>query len=284
LLVVKAHAKINFTLDVLGLRADGYHEVETVMQSLALHDLLEFFPASGGTTLTVEGEGVPAGEENLAYRAVELLRKHTGTRKGVRIRLVKVIPAAAGLGGGSADAAAVLQALNLLWDLNLGRPELLLLGKELGADVPFCLVGGTALARGIGELVEPLPPAPVMGLVLVKPPFAVSTATVYRNFDPGHAGRRPDNIAMIKAIKKKNISGIVANLGNMLEPITADMHPEIYIIKEKLLAAGAIGALMSGSGPTVFGITGTDLESAYQVAGQFFQENEQLLAISTFVG
>lgn len=282
--VVRAHAKINLTLDVLSRRADGYHEVETIMQSIALHDLLEFSPAPEEIIIMVEGEGVPPGEDNLVYRAAELLRRYTGTGKGALIRLVKAIPVAAGLGGGSSDAATALKVLNHLWDLKLGFTELSLLAQKLGADVPFFLAGGTALARGIGELIEPLPPAPVMGLVLVKPPFAVSTAAVYRNFCPGRVGRRPDNMAMTGAVKRKNIPGIAAHLANVLEPVTAAMHPEVVTIKEKLLAAGALGVLMSGSGPTVFGITGVDLESAGRVAGRFYRESEQLLVTTTFAG
>lgn len=229
----------------------------------------------------IEGGEIPSGEDNLVYRAAALIRSRGEIRAGVNIRLEKAIPVAAGLGGGSADAAVTLAVLNKMWGIGLSLSELMTLGEQLGADIPFCLLGGTALARGKGEQLEQLPPCPRLGLVLVKPPFGVSTALVYRAFTPGLTVKKPDNRAMVGAIRNKNVAGIVDNLANALESVTINMHPEIAKIKEKLIKAGALGALMSGSGPTVFGLT-ADLESARSVAARYNQSGEQVLVTETF--
>lgn len=280
-ITVLARAKINLVLDVLGKRPDGYHEVEMVMQSIELHDCLEFSPGTGGISLAVEGGDVPSGKENLVYRAAELICLHAGIKDGVNIRLKKNIPAAAGLGGGSADAAAALVALNEMWGIGYSLSELMRLGEQLGADVPFCLRGGTALARGKGERLEQLPPCPRFGLVLVKPPFGVSTAAVYRAFAPGPVEKKPDCRAMVRALQEGDVAGIVENLANALEPVAFKMHPQIACIKRKLVEAGALGALMSGSGPTVFGLA-PDLESAREVAGRYNKLDEQVLVTGTY--
>lgn len=261
-MLVKAYAKINLVLDVLGTRDDGYHELETVMQTLELHDTIQLAPAPG-ITLQVEGAELPAGPGNLAYRAAFLLRERTGCRKGVVIRLQKRIPLAAGLAGGSADAAAVLRGLNRLWRLDLDEHRLGELAAEIGSDVPFCLRGGTALCRGRGEIVIPLPPLPQTCVVLVKPSFGVGTAEVYRRYDHLAAPRRPDCDTMLAAVRRSDIAGVAAHLGNALEQVTLGMHPELAVIKEELAATGALGTLMSGSGPTVFG-----LYADYQVAAR----------------
>lgn len=250
---IKAYAKINLALNITGVRADGYHELETVMQSLALHDVLELDPASC-IEIAVEGAELPPGPGNLAYRAADLLRRETGCCEGVRIRLTKKIPIAAGLAGGSADAAAVLRGLNQVWKLGLTREELLKLAANIGSDVPFCLSGGTALARGRGELIEPLPELPTFGVLLVKPPFGVSTADVYRRYDQAVGHTEPSCCKMAEAIRRGDAGQIVSLLGNDLEAVTIAMHPLIGNIKKDMLAAGALGVLMSGSGPTVFGI------------------------------
>ena len=275
-----ARAKINLTLDVLGKRPDGYHELEMVMQSIELHDDLEFCPADRDISLTIEGSDLSPGPDNLVYRAAELIRRQGKIRTGVQIRLVKAIPVAAGLGGGSADAAAALRALNEFWETGLSISELMSLGEQLGSDVPFCLMGGTALARGKGEQLSQLPACPRLGVVLVKPIFSVSTASVYRAYAPGPVVRRPDNRAMIAAIRDSDISRIAANLANALESVTIRLHPEIEEIKTKLLSAGALGVLMSGSGPTVFGLA-VDMEAARVVAGRYMRGNELVLITTT---
>ncbi len=281
-MTIKARAKINLTLDVLGKRPDGYHEVEMVMQSIGLYDCLEFTPVSEGITILVEGGDLPAGEDNLVHRAASCIRTHGGIRNGIEIRLKKSIPVAAGLGGGSADAAATLAGLNTIWGLGLTLRELMLLGEQLGSDVPFCLMEGTALARGRGEKLMRLPPCPSLGLVLVKPSFGVSTAAVYQACSPGKLKNKPGSGDMVEAIKKRDPGVIAERLYNALEPVTFAMHPEVLVIKEKLLEAGALGALMSGSGPTVFGLTG-DLREARGVAGRYQKlAGEQVLITRTW--
>lgn len=252
-MLVKAHAKINLVLDVLGTRPDGYHELETVMQTLALHDEI-YLSAAPEIKLEVEGADLPTGRDNLARRAADLLRERTGYPGGAAIRLIKRVPLAAGLAGGSADAAAVLRGLDQLWQLDLGMDCLTALGAEVGSDVPFCLRGGTALCRGRGEVVTPLAGLPPAGVVLVKPPFGVSTAEVYRRYDGLTEPCRPRCGNMLAAVRRADIGGVAAGLANALEPVTLGMYPGIAVIKEEITAAGALGVLMSGSGPTVFGI------------------------------
>jgi 4-diphosphocytidyl-2-C-methyl-D-erythritol kinase len=267
LLEVIARAKINLTLDVLSLRPDGYHEVKMIMQTIELHDRLFLEPAQEAISLACDHPGVPSGEENLIYRAAVLLKEYTGQKKGVTVILDKNIPVAAGLAGGSTDAAAALKGLNSLWELGLTASELMLLGERLGADVPFCLVGGTALARGKGEVLFSLPPLPRMGVVLVKPPFGVSTVQVYRQYDLTGGGPRPDTKAMLVAIEGKDVKRICHLLANVLETTAALLHPEIITIKNFLLEAGATGAAMSGSGPNVFGLCESE-EKAVAVASK----------------
>ncbi|MDD4168994.1 MAG: 4-(cytidine 5'-diphospho)-2-C-methyl-D-erythritol kinase [Desulfotomaculaceae bacterium] len=276
-----ARAKINLSLGILGKRPDGFHQVEMVMQSIALYDQLEFTSQPESISLTVPGGEVSACSDNLVCRAADLLRSHAGIKCGARIKLIKNIPVEAGLGGGSADAAVTLIMLNRIWGTGIPLPELMLLGEKLGSDVPFCLLGGTALARGRGELLKALPPCPRLGLVLVKPPFGVSTATVYRAYNPKLVLKKPVTEAMIEAIKKNDVDGIAMNLCNVLEPITAMMYPEIADIKERLLEAGALGAIMSGSGPTVLGIA-PSLEAARKIAGRYNNCGERVLITETF--
>ncbi|SFG99446.1 4-diphosphocytidyl-2-C-methyl-D-erythritol kinase [Desulfotomaculum arcticum] len=273
---VKAYAKINLVLNITGVRVDGYHELETVMQTLALHDVLELSPANC-IDLAVEGADLPSGPENLAYRAADLLRRETGCREGVRIRLIKKIPIAAGLAGGSADAAAVLRGLNRVWELGLTREELLKLAANIGSDVPFCISGGTALARGRGELIEPLPDLPPFGVLLVKPPFGVSTAEVYRSYDQTVDQIEPRCLKMVETIRQGDTDQIASLLDNDLEAVTTTMHPLIGAIKKDLLAAGARGVLMSGSGPTVFGIF-HDCNTAAEAAGRLGRGNNWICA------
>lgn len=270
-----ARAKINLALKVLGKRPDGYHEVEMVMQTVELHDIMVFYSRQEGIELRVEGSDLSAGEDNLVCKAARLLEARGGGQ-GVLINLKKNIPLAAGLGGGSADAATTLRTLNEMWGINLSLAELMRLGENLGADVPFCLQGGTALARGKGERLSSLSPCPRLGVVLVKPPFGVSTASVYGAFKLRPGLGKVNTGAMVRALQEGDVAGIARNLSNDLEAVTIKMHPEIAAIKEKLLKAGAMGSLMSGSGPTVFGLT-PDLHSAREVAGRCKNNGEQVI-------
>lgn len=276
---VKAHAKINLTLKVLGKRADGYHELETVMQTLALHDVVTLTPRVGEITLGVKGEA-PAGKDNLVYRAAELLQQYTGCRQGAAIVLEKNIPMAAGLAGGSADGAATLWGLNKLWNLGLKPQELLILAAQLGSDVPFCLQGGTVLARGRGEKLTPLPDAPRMGVLLVKPNFGVSTAAVYQGFASVKPTKRPDAGAMEQALFRQDPVAVAAELANDLEYVTLAMFPQLQRIKDQLHRAGATGVLMSGSGPTIFCLT--PVGESKQLAENLNISDAQVIATTTF--
>jgi len=265
-MLVKAYAKINLVLDVLGTRPDRYHELVTIMQTLDLHDVVEINEARK-IELIVEGADLPAGSGNLAFRAADLLRRRAGFDGGADIKLVKRIPLAAGLAGGSADAAAVLHGLNNLWGLGMVASELETLGAAIGSDVPFCLRGGTALVQGRGEKVHPLPGLPPLGVLLVKPFFGLSTAQVYRLYDDIVEPLHPDSQGMLRAVCSGDVGGVVARLGNVLEQAIMPLHPEIREIKEALTEIGASGVLMSGSGPTVFGLF-ENKAAALQAAGE----------------
>lgn len=254
---VEAHAKINLTLDVTGKRPDGYHDVCMVMQSIGLHDHVTVDTGTGSKEirLTVEGSDLPADNSNLAYRAAELFLRETGmVCDGISIVIEKQIPVAAGLAGGSTDAAAVLTLLDELYDTHLGEKKLMEIGLKLGADVPFCISGGTMLAEGIGEVLTRLPDAPQTHIVLCKPPIAVSTPAVYRAIDSVEIARRPDTHAMCAAIAAGDLSGMARLLCNVMQPVTAGMHPEVNEICSMLDTCGAMGAIMSGSGPSNFGL------------------------------
>lgn len=252
-LILHARAKVNLLLDVLFRREDGYHELSTVLQSVALSDTLEFRPARH-LQVTADHSALPAGAANLAGRAAAALAAACGRIGGADIRITKRIPVAAGLGGGSADAAAALVGLNMLWQLGLSADELRRVAATLGSDVPFCISGGTALAAGRGEILTPLGPLPDWWILLVKPPFAVSTAEVYRNFRPAAVTVHPDIGRMVAAIRRRDRAGVAANMANVLETVTVSAHPVLGEIKRRLLRAGAEACLMSGSGPTVFAL------------------------------
>ncbi|MDI3279926.1 MAG: 4-(cytidine 5'-diphospho)-2-C-methyl-D-erythritol kinase [Bacillota bacterium] len=266
MLSLAAPAKLNLALDVLGRRPDGYHEVKMVLQSVDLADSVQLLdcPPRGGENSRarlvisrepgLEGEDIPGDERNLALQAARLLAGEYGVALRVEIRLHKRIPAAAGLGGGSADAAAVLKGLNLLWDLGRTPEELHRLAVRLGADVPFCLQGGTALAQGIGERLSPLRPAVELWFVLVKPPFGLSTAEVYRAWDEVGEKSRLKVEELVEALQEGDPARVGRLVGNALEAVVFPRYPVLKEIKEGLLALGALGAAMSGSGPTVFGL------------------------------
>ena len=281
-----ARAKINLTLDILGLRPDGYHELETIMQTIHLHDCLTFQAAEEHIFLSCTHPDVPAEEDNLIYQAAMLLLEYTRLKLGARIKVQKNIPVAAGLAGGSADGAAALKGLNRLWRLGLTDGELISLGARLGADVPFCLFGGTVLARGKGEVLHSLPCLQGVGVILVKPSFSVSTARIYKLYDQLYdqmgGGPRPDNKVMIEALQKKKISKIGSGLGNVLERFVSFLYPEIKEIKKALLVAGALGASMSGSGPTVFGLCENE-EQAIKVAGRLKINSEYTVLVTITV-
>ncbi|WP_371365534.1 4-(cytidine 5'-diphospho)-2-C-methyl-D-erythritol kinase [Sporomusa rhizae] len=271
MLTVKAFAKINLALDVLYKRPDGYHEVAMVMQAVSLADTIILTSHPGDIVLNVNIPGLPDDASNLAYRAAALIKEYAGIQQGVLITLDKRIPLAAGLAGGSADAAAVLKGLNNLWELNLSLDKLSKLAAKLGSDVPFCLYNGTMLATGRGELLSPLPPLPKCYVILAKPAVEVPTAWVYQEFKADRVQVRPDIAAMSKFLEQGSIDGVAGNLANVLESVTIPAHPEIAKIKESMLKYGAMAALMSGSGPTVFGLAGCQ-KQAEVIASQLKTE------------
>lgn len=265
MIVVKGNAKINLTLDILGKRPDGYHEVAMVMQAIELHDTLELTKTAGEIKLAIDVPGLEADASNLAWRAAALIIKEGNIKGGVSIKLTKRIPIAAGLAGGSADAAAVLKGMNELYELNLDADKLCELGAKLGSDIPFCLLGGTMLAEGRGEVLKRLTDFPETWVVLAKPPIAVSTAWAYKNYDAQGADKHPDNNKIQQEIAQHNRKGAADLLCNVLESVTIKKYDVISRYKKMMLEQGAIASMMSGSGPTVFGLT-DDQQTAEKIA------------------
>jgi 4-diphosphocytidyl-2-C-methyl-D-erythritol kinase len=262
-LVLRASAKVNLTLEVLGKRPDGYHEIVTVMQAVDLFDRLTLELAP---TLSLESDdpALPTDERNLVVRAGRLLQRASGAEAGARIRLQKRIPVAAGLGGGSSDAAATLWALNRLWGLRWSRARLAEVAVGLGMDVPFFLTGGPALATGRGERLERLPAAGGYALVLVNPRVGLSTQEVYGRVPAGWRGDASGTRRLVEALKARSAARVAEALTNDLEGLVAPSLPVVNRMKAALLAAGALGAAMSGSGPTVFGMA-RSLDHARQI-------------------
>ncbi len=248
-----AHAKINLFLDVLGKRQDGYHEVAMVMQSIELSDLVEI-TAAAGLSVETDNRQLGGGRENIAFRAAELMCEEAGRMPAIGITITKRIPLAAGLAGGSADAAAVLRGLNRFWKLDWPLNKLETLAAELGSDVPFCLRGGTALATGRGEIVQSLPDCPDTDIVLACPDIEVSTAWVYQNFSRALVAQPPDVGLTLEALAGGGIKNLGFSLNNVLELVTIKEYPLIEEIKTAMLRAGAQASLMSGSGPSVFAL------------------------------
>ncbi len=252
---VKALAKINLGLDVLRRREDGYHEVKMVMQTIHLFDRLEIKrTANRGIHIETNLSFLPTNENNLVFQAARLLIEEFGISEGICVELQKHIPVAAGMAGGSTDAAAVLYGMNRMFDLGLTKEELMLRGLKIGADVPYCLMRGTALAEGIGEKLTALPPMVKCPVLIAKPQVNVSTKYVYENLQLNDASKHPDIDSLIHEIRQKNLKKIAAGIGNILETVTIKEYPVIDQIKRNMMENGALNAMMSGSGPTVFGL------------------------------
>ena len=250
----KAYAKINLGLDVVRRLPNGYHEVRMIMQNVGIYDVLIFEKAEAGITLQVDHQELPADGSNLIWKAAKLLLDTAGIQGGVRITLEKHIPIAAGMAGGSTDAAAAFLGINELYEIGYDIEQLKALGVKIGADVPYCIQGGTALAEGIGEILSELPAPPACYLVIAKPDINVSTKFVYENLRANELTYHPDIDGMIKALEMGDLKGITDRLGNVLETVTVPAYPIIEEIKTVMRREGAEEALMSGSGPTVFGI------------------------------
>ena len=252
---LKARAKINLGLDVLGKREDGYHEVRMVMQTIGIYDrlILTKIPEEE-IRITSNLAFLPVNENNLIYKAIKLLKDEYHFSGGVSVDLNKFIPVAAGMAGGSTDAASTMFGVNRLFGLNLSMGKMMELGVRLGADVPYCVMRGTALAEGIGEKLTRITPVPHMWILIAKPQINVSTRLVYEQLDMGGIQKHPDIDGIILAIEEQDVVRIAQSMGNVLENVTVPLYPVIETIKQDMLSHGAINAMMSGSGPTVFGI------------------------------
>lgn len=254
-ITIKAYAKINLGLDVLRKREDGYHDVSMIMQSLDLHDIITITKsAKKGISIRTNLPYLPNNQGNLVYKAAALFLETISIQEGLSINLEKNIPVAAGLAGGSSDAAATLKGLNKLYGTGFSQEELMKLGVKLGADVPYCIMLGTALSQGIGEVLTPLTPMPDCSILLVKPDISVSTKYVYENLRLTSDLNHPDITVMNKALSEGNLTALAENMDNILQTVTIKDYPMITMIKDKMRKLGAVTSLMSGSGPTVFGI------------------------------
>lgn len=252
---LKAYAKINLGLDVVRKREDGYHEVRMIMQTINMFDRIEIRKKrKKGITVSTNLFYLPINQDNLVYRAASLLLDEFGIEEGVSIELKKYIPVAAGMAGGSSDAAAVLYGINRMFGLELSMEELMKRGVRLGADIPYCLMRGTVLSEGIGEILTPLPPLPSCSVLVAKPPISVSTKFVYERLKADQLSEHPDIDGMAEAIRQQDFYGVADRLGNVLETVTIPEYPVIAHIKHTMLVNGAVNALMSGSGPTIFGL------------------------------
>ena len=252
---LKALGKINLGLDVLGRRENGYHDVRMVMQTVYLYDQIRMEKTKKpGIELLTNLFYLPVNENNLAYQAADLLMKEFHVKEGVKITLDKHIPVAAGMAGGSSNAAAVLFGINRMFSLGLSQKELMERGVKLGADVPYCIMRGTVLAEGIGEELKELPPMPKCTVLIAKPPISVSTKVVYEALDAKEISEHPDIDGVIEGLEEGSLKKVASAMGNVLEDVTIPMHPVIEEIKQEMKECGALNAMMSGSGPTVFGL------------------------------
>lgn len=252
---LNAYGKVNLGLDVLRKREDGYHEVKMIMQTVKVFDRLTFSDIQEDKIeLSSNLSFLPVNKDNLVYRACDMIKKEYGILSGVKIHLDKHIPVAAGMAGGSTDAAAALIGMNKLFGLKISQDKLMEYGVRLGADVPYCIMRGTALSEGIGEVLTKLPPMPRCYILIAKPPISVSTKMVYENLHADRLSYHPDIDGMIDALRAGSLKGITDRMGNVLETVTIARYPIIEDIKRRMLDDGAMNALMSGSGPTVFGI------------------------------
>lgn len=279
-IVTKAYAKINLGLDVLRRREDGYHEVKMVMQTVDLYDVLLVSKKEEDTiTISTQREEIPVNEDNLIYKAIKLMKDLYGFEGGVHVELVKNIPIAAGMAGGSTDAAAAMRAVNELFELNRPVEELEKHAVKIGADVPYCIQGGTVLSEGIGEVLTKLPNAPQCILLIAKPDIMVSTKYVYENLNLPELKKHPDIDAMVEAIREGDAGKMLEPMDNVLATVTEEKYGIIKEIKQTMKRNGAIKAMMSGSGPTVFGI----FETMVQAATAFDAIKEKGMAREIFI-
>lgn len=274
-IIKRAYGKLNLSLDIVGKREDGYHLVCMVMQTVDLYDELTIQKTDKpGIQLTTDRPDLPTNEDNLIYKATKLLFDEFQIKGGVSIHLKKQIPIAAGMAGGSADCAATLLGINTLFDLKLTEQDLQKRAVTMGADIPYCIMGGTALSEGIGEVLTPISPVPDCHVLLVKPNIDISTKWVYQTLRWNTLTSHPDTKKMLSALEAQSLSEVSATMENVLETVTIPAYPVIASIKEKLLSLGAINAMMSGSGPTVFGLfpDQTAGEKAYSICKELYPD------------
>lgn len=279
--MARSYAKINLTLDVLGKRADGYHDVKMIMQTTGLFDLVVVDKTAGGISVTTNLKYLPTDEKNIAFKAAAVFFEHCGIKGGAKILIHKNIPVAAGLAGGSGNAAAVLCALDRLYNTNLSDAELCKIGSLLGADVPYCIMGGTQLAEGIGEVLTELTPLPKTTVLLVKPPINISTAKIYAEIDSCAKLNHPETDAVLNAIKTGDVKTVAQKLSNVMDAVTETENPVITDIKENMIRNGALGCAMSGSGPTVFGLF-DNAAKAKDCADEFYKLYKEVYLTSTY--
>ena len=278
-ITLNANAKINLGLDVLGVREDGYHEVRMIMQSLELSDEIVLEKTEGEIVIRTDSTEIPSDQNNLCYKAAALMKREYGIEQGVTVTVTKRIPVAAGLAGGSADAAAVMTGMNDLFGLSLSKEQLMEQGVRIGADVPFCIMKGCALSEGIGEKLTGLKNLPKCGIILFTPKISVSTAAVYKKLDLLKALAHPDIDGMLEAIDSGDLKRLAGLMKNVLEQVTASEYGVISETEERFMENGALGAVMSGSGPTVFGIFGDrrSAEAAYETLRTQMPEGQLIL-------
>ena len=280
-----APAKVNLALDILDTRPDGYHDMKMVMQTISLCDTVSVEETAAGFELRTDGDFIPAGKKTLEQRAAEAFFEAAGLpMPGLRVTLEKVTPAYAGLGGGSADVAALLRILRTAYALEMSTGELERIGFAVGSDMPFCIHGGTCLAEGRGEVLTNLPPLPDCWFVLCKPDFGIPTPSLFARVDGGELTRRPDIDGMRLALEAGDLAGVAAQLGNVFEEVLPEEYNEVFTIKKRLLDLGALNAAMSGSGPTVFGIFAEQetARSAAAVLKETYQQTYLAVPVKKF--
>lgn len=280
---LKAYAKVNLSLDILGKRDNGYHEVEMIMQQITLHDDVMIKKIDQGLTIHTNCHYVPDDERNIAYKVASKIIEKYSITSGVHIEIDKKIPVAAGLAGGSADAAAVVKGLNQLFELNMSLEEMKAIGVMYGADIPFCIAGGASVARGIGEVLEDIPSLKRVWMVLVKPPIGVSTASIYKALDVNHIQKHPDTQKLIGGMYDNDFRMVSECMYNVLEEVTSKKYSVIQEIESKMREYGALGSMMSGSGPTVFGIY-KNYKKAEDAFKNLKRKHKEVFLVQTYDG
>lgn len=279
----KSRAKINLSLDILGVLPNGYHEVEMIMQQIDLYDLVTVERIPSGIVVSSNLYYLPTDQSNIAWKAAKLLIDACGIESGVKIHLEKKVPVAAGLAGGSANAAAVMRAMNRLFDLGLSTEKLMEMGLTLGADVPFCFLEGAAVARGIGEKLEPIKGLQNVWVLLSKPNLGVSTREIYKAYDKHQVSRHPNTPLLIQATAASDIPCLTKEMYNVLEEVTTSLYPTVSEVKRRIHQSGAQAVMMSGSGPTVFGLF-THYDRAQKAEKQLRKWYQQTYLVKTYGG